>query len=87
MTLTNLKLHTTIKSGVSPGYHQAGRESIAERKGNTQAGRTQLLFHNFCRNHLVEPHFHIYIDEMWFHIFTRFGKEIPIRKPFIEGSK
>ena len=58
--------------------------------GYIQAGRAKLLFHNFCRNHIliVESHFRISIeDEMWFHISIKFGKEILIRKPLIEGSK
>ena len=36
----------------------------------------------------MQQHCHPYIeDEMEFHILTKFGKEIPVRKPLIEAIK
>ena len=47
---------------------------------NVKSPGSHLFHHIFHSN--VEPHCHPYIEaKMWFHILTKFGKDIPIRKP------
>ena len=55
---------------------------------NIPAERAQLLFQNFCRNHILWNHIFMSILEkvMLLSILTIFGKEIPIRKPLLKVS-